>query len=401
MKINGIEEIKNEKKEELIKSGGLNHINFKASLYNDEYKNIVFALKPKKTKEKIKEEFIKEITQYENLADGVIEEINNMNVDDLVSLKYFEVFDLSLNNVYKTTTTNNNVYKTVGYEVKTTMDSNGDISSNTTPIKQYSHSYTTSKNERLYHNYNSDFPSITMHSFLKKGTMYSFPKEVDISELLSKEEISELDIIRINQPNYKSFSVNAVYETSNDLLKYNHDSFIKNVIFHKLTNASHIEKVTINKIILHPIWEVKFKYNLNEKKEEFISFISDCDDSITSSEYLDLPIAKKEISKAHTYVSIAYTIIMGLSLIIGLISLYYSFNAFVFELSIPYILCFLSLLFLTIKTAIIGFRTELYNSLYYSYFKKNLPKMYTMIAIGVIVFILLFIFGIKILFMEK
>ena len=77
------------------------------------------------------------------------------------------------------------------------------------------------------------------------------------------------------------------------------------------------------------------------------------------------------------------------------------FNAFVFELSIPYILCFFSLLFLTIKTAIIGFRTELYNSLYYSYFKKNLPKMYTMIAIGVIVFILLFIFGIKILFMEK
>ena len=401
MKINGIEEIKNEKKEELIKSGGLSHINFKASLYNDEYKNIVFALKPKKTKEKIKEEFINEITQYENLADGVIEEINNMNVDDLVSLKYFEVFDLSLNNVYKTTTTNNDVYKTVGYEVKTTMDSNGDISSNTTPIKQYSHSYTTSKNERLYHNYNSDFPSITMHSFLKKGTMYSFPKEVDISELLSKEEISELDIIRINQPNYKSFTVNAVYETSNDLLKCNHDSFIRNVIFHKLTNASHIEKVTINKIILHPIWEVKFKYNLNEKKEEFISFISDCDDSITSSEYLDLPIAKKEISKAHTYVSIAYTIIMGLSLIIGLISLYYSFNAFVFELSIPYILCFFSLLFLTIKTAIIGFRTELYNSLYYSYFKKNLPKMYTMIAIGVIVFILLFIFGIKILFMEK
>ena len=401
MKINGIEEIKNEKKEELIKSGGLSHINFKASLYNDEYKNIVFALKPKKNKEKIKEEFINEITQYENLADGVIEEINNMNVDDLVSLKYFEVFDLSLNNVYKTTTTNNDVYKTVGYEVKTTMDSNGDISSNTTPIKQYSHSYTTSKNERLYHNYNSDFPSITMHSFLKKGTMYSFPKEVDISELLSKEEISELDIIRINQPNYKSFTVNAVYETSNDLLKCNHDSFIRNVIFHKLTNASHIEKVTINKIILHPIWEVKFKYNLNEKKEEFISFISDCDDSITSSEYLDLPIAKKEISKAHTYVSIAYTIIMGLSLIIGLISLYYSFNAFVFELSIPYILCFFSLLFLTIKTAIIGFRAELYNSLYYSYFKKNLPKMYTMIAIGVIVFILLFIFGIKILFMEK
>ena len=128
MKINGIEEIKNEKKEELIKSGTLSHINFKASLYNDEYKNIVFALKPKKTKEKIKEEFINEITQYENLADGVIEEINNMNVDDLVSLKYFEVFDLSLNNVYKTTTTNNNVYKTVGYEVKTTMDSNGDNS---------------------------------------------------------------------------------------------------------------------------------------------------------------------------------------------------------------------------------------------------------------------------------
>ena len=83
MKINGIEEIKNEKKEELIKSGTLSHINFKASLYNDEYKNIVFALKPKKTKEKIKEEFINEITQYENLADGVIEEIKNMNVDDL------------------------------------------------------------------------------------------------------------------------------------------------------------------------------------------------------------------------------------------------------------------------------------------------------------------------------
>ena len=143
---------------------------------------------------------------------------------------------------------------------------------------------------------------------------------------------------------------------------------------------------------------VEFEYTLNGKKEKFISFISDCDNSFTSIEYLDIPLVKKEISQAHSVVSIVNTIVMGLSLIIGIISLWKAFKSFEPLISLPYIIAYFILLILTINVALIGIRSELSNPIKYTYFKNNIPKMYIMLGIGIVIFVIMFMFGIEILF---
>ena len=400
MKINGFDDKKIEikKKEEIVKSGHLNHLTFNASMYPDEYRYITFALKERKTKQQIKDQFIKEVEKHVNLAKDVKEKINKIDAEELVTLNYFEVFDISLKNVYKTVSKTHDVYNTIGVEVKTTTSSDGSVSSTTTPIKEYSHSYTSSKDELLYRKYHSNFSSVTAHEFLQIGKMYSLPKEVNLEDLVANEKVNDLSILRIEQPSPSAVSIYEFYNKSLESIKDNHNRHIRAVVQHSLQNASYIEKITINKIILHPIWKVEFEYTLNGKKEKFISFISDCDNSFTSSEYLDIPLVKKEISQVHSTLSIIYTIFMGFSLLIGIISLWRAFKTFTPLISLPYIISYAILLYLTINVGIVGFRSENTKPIQYTYFKNRLPKMYVKMVIGIAVFVILLMFGIDILF---
>ena len=261
MKINGMAKVDKTPVDEIVKSKELGHVSFDASFYPEKYKDLLFALKPRRSKEQIKEQFISEIAKLKNIAPGVLETVEKIDPENLVSLNYFEIFDLSLKNVYRTVNTTHKVYDTVGVEVKTTVSSSGEISSTATPMKEYSHSYTTSKDEILYKKYNGDFSSIESHSFLKKGIMYSLPSKVDVKDLLLFDDIKEFDIIRIDQEGYRSVNVGSSY--SLERIKSTHEMHIKNVVNHKLTSATYIENITLNKIVLHPIWKVEFDFTVN------------------------------------------------------------------------------------------------------------------------------------------
>ena len=394
MKINGMAKVDKTPVDEIVKSKELGHVSFDASFYPENYKDLLFALKPSKSKEQIKEQFISEIAKLENIAPGVLETVEKIDPENLVSLNYFEIFDLSLKNVYKTVNTTHKVYDTVGVEVKTTVSSSGEISSTATPMKEYSHSYTTSKDEILYKKYNGDFSSIESHSFLKKGIMYSLPSKVDVKDLLLFDDIKEFDIIRIDQEGYRSVNVGSSY--SLERIKSTHEMYIKNVVNHKLTSATYIENITLNKIVLHPIWKVEFDFTVNGRKERFTSFISDCDKSFTSSEYLGLPLVKKEISGAHSTAAVAYTATMAIILTFGLLILIYAFASFNASTTIPYMCSYLALLILTIFVGVVGCRAELQNVLFYTYFKEKLPKMYVAMLLGVIMLVVTVLLGIRI-----
>ncbi len=274
----------------------------------DAYKDVTFAIKPRKTVEKVKAEFLSMITRNANVDKGFIEKVKTMDASEFIEAHYFEVFYFS--NLSFNTSSTEATYdyrKTGKYTVQTSTDSNGKVTSTVTPETErvyagsITHTYSHNRKKAKY---------CASHIF-PKDTYYKIfdAKQEDI---FPQQENSSLFVFR---PWQKKMLRHFKFDERSRVIAGSDnrplDYIVKDYAKATLSDATaYITSLDINQILLFPVWNISVEYNgktytsLFSDESVKIPFTEDC-----CSLPLCVPSGAQKGFNALTNIMVAITII--------------------------------------------------------------------------------------------
>lgn len=205
------------------------------SKYFNDNRDILFAIKPLNTADKIKHNFLRQLKKLKFFDKSIIDYIDKIDSEKLVKLQYFDVFFCKvLKYTYETKSTISHYKKTGEYTVETSDDGK------TYDVTPKYERYTTS----LSVVHSKDANELIHCSQFDKG--FYITKAIDQSLLVSDEDLPGLDY----------------YESEN----------VNNVAALEL-KAESVKELQLIQILLFPIWKIEFEFD-GEKYSTYLSDVS-------------------------------------------------------------------------------------------------------------------------------